>query len=104
MFRKRPLEPFAWRRGADQGVEEDSPIPVRQEKRFMRRNRPPGSVNERGHAEIRQLAPFELRRAFDQSLGRFIDAKAEPFFPKTSVVLFWYRHAHPLAIHVRRLD
>ncbi len=50
-------------------------------------DRPPGSVRERGDAEIRQLAPFELRRPFNQRLGRFVDAKAEPFFPKPPVVL-----------------
>jgi hypothetical protein len=60
----------------------------------MLRNRPPGSVRERGHAEICQLAPFELRRPFDQSLGRFIDAKPKPLFPKPSVYLCWRCHGH----------
>jgi hypothetical protein len=94
MLRKRPLEPLARRRGIDQGIEEDGPILVGQDERFMLRNRPPSSFRKRGHAEIRQFAPFELGRSFDQSLGWFVDAKAEPFFPKTSVVLFWYRHVH----------
>ncbi len=53
-------------------------------------DRPPGSVRERGDAEIRQLAPFELRRPFNQGLRRFVDAKAEPFFPKPSVDLCWH--------------
>jgi hypothetical protein len=60
----------------------------------MIRNRPPSSFRKRGHAEIRQFSPFELGRSFDQSLGWFVDAKAEPLFPESSVVLFWYRHAH----------
>ena len=53
----------------------------------MLRNRLSGGIRERGHAEIRQLAPFELRRPFDQRLGRLINAKAKPFFPKPSVDL-----------------
>ncbi len=104
MLRKRPLKPLARRRGTDQSIEEHSPIPVRQEERFMLRNRPPGSVRERGHAEIRQLAPFELRRPFDQSLGRFIDAKPKPLFPKPSVVSLLALPWSPPAIYVRRLD
>ncbi len=52
----------------------------------MLRDRPPGSVSQSGHAEIRQLAPFELRRPFDQSLGWFIDAKPKPFFPLPSSI------------------
>ncbi len=87
MLRKGPLEPLAGRRWADESIEEHSAIPLRQEERFMRRNRPPGGIRERGHAEIRQFAPFELRRPFDQRLSRFIDAKPKPFFPKPSVDL-----------------
>lgn len=87
MLRKRPQEPFARRWWIDQSIEKDSPIPVGQNERFMRRNRPPNGIRERGHAEIRQFAPFELRRTFDQSLRRFIDVKAKPFFPKPSVHL-----------------
>jgi hypothetical protein len=94
MFRKSPLEPLAWSRGADQSVEEHSPVPVRQEKRFMRRNRPPSGIRQRAHAEIRQFAPFELRRPFDQILGWFVDAKPKPFFPKPSVDLAWNCHGH----------
>jgi hypothetical protein len=90
MICKRPLEPLAGRRGADQSVEEDSPVTVGQDERFMLRNRPPCSVRERGHAKIRQFAPFELRRPFDQRLSRFIDAKPKPFFPKPSVDLCWH--------------
>jgi hypothetical protein len=97
MLRKRPPEPLARRRGADQSVEEHSPIPIRQDERFMLRNRPPGCIRERGHAEIRQFAPFELRCPFNQSLGRFVDAKPKPFFPKPSVVLCCYRHGHLIA-------
>jgi hypothetical protein len=60
----------------------------------MRRNRPPGSVHERGHAEIRQFAPFELRRPFNQRFGGFVDTKPKPFFPKPSVDLCWHCHGH----------
>jgi hypothetical protein len=87
MLRKPPLEPLARRQGADQSVEEDSPVTVGQEERFVLRNRPPSSFRKRGHAEIRQFAPFELGRSFDQSLGWFVDAKAEPLFPESSVDL-----------------
>ena len=31
------------------------------------------------------LRPFELRRPFNQSLSRFVDAKPEPFFSKSPV-------------------
>ncbi len=61
----------------------------------MRRNRPPSSFRKRGHAEIRQFAPFELGRSFDQSLGWFVNAKAEPFFPKPPVVLCWHAMVAP---------
>jgi hypothetical protein len=103
MLRKGPLEPLARSRGADQSVEEDSPVTVGQDERFMLSNCPAGSVREGGHAEIRQLAPLELRRPFDQRLGRFVDAKAEPFFPKPSVDLSWDCHDH-LWLYVRRMD
>jgi hypothetical protein len=94
MLRERPLEPLARSRGADQSVEEDSPVTVGQDERFMRRNRPPSGIRERGHTEIRQFAPFELRRPFDQRLGRFVHAKPKPFFPKPSVDLSWDCHDH----------
>jgi len=94
MLRKCPLKPLAMSGGADQRVEEHSPVPVRQDKRFMLRNRPPSGIRERGHAEIRQFAPFELRRPFNQSFGRFVDTKAEPFFPKPSADLCWHCHGH----------
>jgi hypothetical protein len=59
----------------------------------MRRNRPPSGIRQRAHAEIRQFAPFKLRRPFDQSLGWFVDAKPKPFFPKPSVDLCWHAMA-----------
>jgi hypothetical protein len=80
MLRECPLKPFARRRWIDQGVEEYRPVPVRQDERLVLRNRPPGGVRECRHAEIRQLAPFELRRPFDQSLGRLIYPKPKPRF------------------------
>jgi hypothetical protein len=54
MLRKRPLKPPDGRRGADQSVEEDSPVTVGQNKCFMLRNCPPRSFCQRRHAEIRQ--------------------------------------------------
>ena len=60
----------------------------------MLRNRPPGSVRKRGHAEVRQFAPFELRRPFDQSLGGLVDSKPKPLFPKPPVVLCCRGHGH----------
>ena len=59
----------------------------------MLRNRPPGSVRKRGHAEVRQFAPFELRRPFDESLGEFVNSEPKPLFPKSSVVLCCPGHA-----------
>jgi hypothetical protein len=88
------LEPLTRRRGVYQGVEEDSPVPVRQDERFMRRDRPPGGIGKRGHTEIRQFAPFELCRPFNQILGRFIDPKPKPFLPKPSVGFYWHGHGH----------
>jgi hypothetical protein len=94
MVCKRPLEPLARSRGTDQSVEEDHPVTVGQDKRLMSRNRPPSGIRERGHTEIRQFAPFELRCPFDQSLCWFVDAKPKPFFPKPSVDLCWDCHGH----------
>jgi hypothetical protein len=81
MLRESPLHSFARRWWIDQGVEESGAILVGQDERVMRGNRPPRRVRECGHAEIRQLAAFELRRPFDERLRGFIDPKAEPFFP-----------------------
>jgi hypothetical protein len=94
MLRECPLKPFARRRWIDQGVEEYRPVPVRQDERLVLRNRPPGGVRECRHAEIRHLAPFELRRPFDQSLGRLIYPKPKPRFPKPSVGLCCRGHGH----------
>jgi hypothetical protein len=63
-------------------------------ERFTPCNRPLSSFRKRGHAEIRQFAPFELGRSFDQGLGLFVEAKAEPLFPKSSVDLCWCCHDH----------
>jgi hypothetical protein len=105
MLHKRPLEPFARRWWIDQRIEKDSPIPVGQNERFVLRDRPAGSACQGGHAEIGQLAPLELRRPFDQRLGRFVDTKAEPFFPKPSVDLSWDYHDHLLPyVYVERTN
>ena len=53
----------------------------------MLSDRPPGGVGKRGHAKIRELAPFQLRRPLDQSLGWLIYPKPESLFPKLSVAL-----------------
>ena len=86
MLCERPLKPFARRRGIDQGIEEDGPIPVGQDERLMFRDRPPGGVRKGSHTEIRQLAPFELRRPLDQIFCRLVDPTPKPLFSKPSVV------------------
>jgi hypothetical protein len=91
---ERPLKPFARRRRIDQSVEEHGSIPVGKNERLMLGDCPSGGVRQRGHAEIGQFAPFELRRSFDQSLGGFIDAKPKPFFPKPSVGFCCHGHGH----------
>ena len=57
----------------------------------MLRNRPPGSVNSA--VMQKSVAPFELRRPFDESLGGFVELRAKPLFPKSSVVLCCRGHA-----------
>jgi len=92
MLRKRPLKPLARRWGADESIEEHSPIPVRQEERFMLRNRPPGGIRERGHAEIRQLASLKARGALNQCLCLLVDAEAKALTPQTLNSLFHWFH------------
>ena len=87
MLRKRPLKPLTRRWRIDQRIEKDSPIAVGQNERLMLRDRPPGGVCERRHAEIRQLAPFKPRRALNEGFGGLIDAKPESLFSKTPVAL-----------------
>lgn len=87
MFRERSLKPLARRRRIDERIEEDGAVSVGQNERLMLRDRPPGGVCERRHAEIRQLASLKLRRPLNEGLGRLVDAKPESLFPKPPVVL-----------------
>ena len=70
----------------------------------MFRDRPPGGVRKGSHTEIRQLAPFELRRPLDQSFGRLVDPKPKPLFSKPSVVLCCRGHGHLQLQYVRQSD
>jgi hypothetical protein len=104
MLRKRPLKPLTRRWRIDQRIEKDSPIAVRQNERLMLRDRPPGSVCERRHAEIRQLAPFKPRRALNEGFGGLIDAKPESLFSKTPVALCCRGHGYLHPLYVRQTD
>src|SRR5271167_3720981 len=85
MLRERSLEPLARFWWIDQRIKKNSPIPVGQNERLMLRDRPPGGVSERRHAEIRQLASLKLRRPLNEGLSGLIDPKPESLFSKPSV-------------------
>jgi hypothetical protein len=92
VLREGPLKPLARGGGIDQSVEEDGTVAFGKDERFMLRNRPPCGLRERSHAELRQLPPFELSGALDQSLGRFIDPEPEPRCPQMPFALCRGRH------------
>jgi hypothetical protein len=85
MFRERPLEASVRRRRVDEDVEKDHAVTLGQHNGLVLRDRAARGFRQSGHAEIGQFPPLKLRGAFDQSLRRLVDAKAQPLFSQTSV-------------------
>jgi hypothetical protein len=85
MFRERPMEAFVRCRRVDERVEEDHAVTLGKHNGLVLRDRTARGFRQSGHAEIGQFPPLKLRGAFDQSLRRLVDAKAQPLFSQTSV-------------------
>ena len=78
MLRHGPNQPFAWLGRIDQRIEESLPVPLGERKRLMVGDGAARCAGKRSHAEIGELAPLEMRRAFDQVLGFPVEPEPEP--------------------------
>jgi hypothetical protein len=77
MLREAPLKPFIRGRRIDERIEEHRPVAIRQHDSLVLRDRPACSFHQRGHAEVGELAPLELRCALGYlSLTPFEDQHA----------------------------
>jgi hypothetical protein len=65
MFCKCLLEALVRSRRIDERVKKDGAIALGQHEGLVLRNRPTGGFRQRGHAEVGELAPFELSCSFD---------------------------------------
>ena len=93
------------RRGwIDERIEENSTVPLRQDDRFVLRDRAARRLCKRRHAEIHQLASFKLRRPLNQGFRGLIDAKPESLFPKPPIALCCRSHLYLQPQKVRQTD
>src|SRR6266540_2066297 len=82
-----PSQPRIRLRRMDESIEEDSPVALRQDERFMPGDRPPRRFGQGRQAEIGQAAALQLGGTYHDLLRPAVHADAEASFARPRFVV-----------------